>query len=429
MIREKSFEVGILETHEIPKEQGIIQNFQFLKEGYEYILNRRVKLQSDIFETQILGKKVVCIGGEEATKVFYDDTKFWRNNVAPNRIVQTLFGKNAVQTLDGIEHKKRKEMLMSVLTKESIQQFLDIFNIQLEASIDTWSKKDRIVFYEEMKKVLCSAVFTWIGYPLQGEQLNKRTKEISSMFETPVAFGLKHWLGRNARNAVENFIEEIVENLRNKKIQVTPHSIMNTFVFYKDENNNYLPKEIVAVELLNIIRPTVAIAVYTNFIVLALKDNPREKEKIKAFTDYEEMFVHEIRRFYPFFPFVVAKAKKDFEWNGYLFEEGTITILDLYGTNRDPKLWEHADEFQPERFSHKRNLTYYIPQGGGSYEGHRCAGEQMTVEVMKVCVDYLVNKMEYTLPEQDLTLNMNTIPCIPKSKIVMTIRRTQQTVH
>lgn len=419
-----------MEIHEIPKEQGIEQNFQLLKEGYEYILNRRIKLQSDIFETRILGKKVVCMGGEEATNVFYDDTKFLRNNVAPNRIVQTLFGKDAVQTLDGIEHKKRKEMLMSVLTNESINQFLDIFKLQLEASIDTWSKKENITFYEEIKKVLCSAVFTWIGYPLQGEQLNKRTKEISSMFETPAAVGPKHWFGRSARNAVENFLKNIIENLRNKKILVTPNSILNTFVFYKDEQNNYLSKEIVAVELLNIIRPTIAIAVYSNFIVLALKDYPLEKEKLKSFADYKEMFVHEIRRFYPFFPFVVAKAKKDFEWNGYLFEEGTIAALDLYGTNHDPKLWEQADEFKPERFSQKRNLPYFIPQGGGSYEGHRCAGEQMTVEVMKVCVDYLVNKIEYTMPEQDLTLNMNTIPCIPKSKIVMTnIKRKEETIH
>lgn len=423
--------MGILEQfHEIPKAEGIEQNLYLLKEGYEYILNRRKKLQSDVFETRILGKKVVCIGGKEAIKLFYDETKFERNQVAPNRIVQTLFGKNAVQTLDGKEHKTRKAMLMSVMTKEQIDEFLNIFKLQWEAAIDSWKKQETIVFYDEMKKLLCNAVFRWVGYPIEGEQLKVRTKEISSMFETPVAFGPKHWYGKIARNIVENDLGEIVENLRNQKIQVDKNSILYNFTFYQDENKEFLPKEIVAVELLNILRPTIAIAVYSNFIILALNKFPTEKEKIKMFSDYSEMFVHEIRRFYPFFPFVAAKVKSNFEWNGYLFEEGTIALLDLFGTNRDSNLWENADEFKPERFSQKAMLNHLIPQGGGSYEGHRCAGEQLTVEVMKVCVDYLVNKMDYTLPEQDLTLNMNTIPCIPKSKIIMAnIKRKTHTIH
>lgn len=416
--------------HEIPKVEGIEQNLYLLKEGYEYIFNRRKKLQSDLFETRILGKKVVCIGGKEATKIFYDETKFERNQVAPNRIIQTLFGKNAVQTLDGTEHKNRKAMLMSVMTKEQIDEFLNIFKLQWEAAIDRWKKQEMITFYDEMKKLLCNAVFKWIGYPIEGEQLKIRTKEISSMFEAPVAFGPKHWYGKLARSIVENDLGEIVENLRNQKIQVDKNSILYNFTFYQDENNEFLPKETVVVELLNIIRPTIAIAVYSNFIVLTLEKFPKEKEKLKMFSDYGEMFVHEIRRFYPFFPFVAAKVKNNFEWNGYLFEEGTIALLDLYGTNRDPNLWENADEFRPERFSQKAMLNHLIPQGGGSYEGHRCAGEQLTIEVMKVCVDYLVNKMDYTLPEQELTLSMNTIPCIPKSKIIMAnIKRKEYTIH
>jgi hypothetical protein len=52
------------------------------------------------------------------------------------------------------------------------------------------------------------------------------------------------------------------------------------------------------------------------------------------------MFVQEVRRFYPFFPFVAAVVKKDFTWKGFEFKEGTLTFLDLYGTNHDPEVWE-----------------------------------------------------------------------------------------
>lgn len=51
------------------------------------------------------------------------------------------------------------------------------------------------------------------------------------------------------------------------------------------------------------------------------------------------MFVQEVRRFYPFFPFAAAEVKTDFTWKDYTFEKGTLTLLDLYGTNHDTNIW------------------------------------------------------------------------------------------
>ncbi len=82
------------------------------------------------------------------------------------------------------------------------------------------------------------------------------------------------------------------------------------------------------------------------------------------YNDYQKMFVQEVRRFYPFFPFVAARVKQDFTWNGYQFTEGTLTLLDLYGTNHDQKLWEHPNMFYPERFAQWQGSPFsFIPQG------------------------------------------------------------------
>lgn len=51
--------------------------------------------------------------------------------------------------------------------------------------------------------------------------------------------------------------------------------------------------------------------------------------------------------------------------------------------------------------------------------GHRCAGEWVTIEVMKVSLDYLANRMEYEVPNQDLSYSMVSIPSIPHSKVVI----------
>ncbi|SIE95158.1 Fatty-acid peroxygenase [Mycobacteroides abscessus subsp. abscessus] len=62
------------------------------------------------------------------------------------------------------------------------------------------------------------------------------------------------------------------------------------------------------------------------------------------------MFVQEVRRFYPFGPFLGAIVRKDFIWNEAEFKEGMLVLLDIYGTNHDPLLWEEPYEFRPERF-------------------------------------------------------------------------------
>ena len=405
----------------MPKEIGIDHSIGLLKEGYHFILNRSEKFQSNVFETRILGRKAICMLGEEAAQIFYDPKKFQRKDAAPNRIVQTLFGKNSVQTLDDEEHRNRKEMLMSVMTQEHLNHLTELTQMQWEQSLDKWSRMDKVVFYEEVKELLCNVAFKWIGYPLHESDAQKMTKELASMFETAAAIGPNHWVGRTFRNMGEKTIHQLIQDTRDGKIKFPQNTVLHQFAFHKDSQGKLLDIETVTVEVINMLRPIVAISIYINFSLLALIEFPEEKEKLQSFNDYSKMFVQEVRRFYPFFPFVAAKVRSDFTWNGYEFKEGTLTLLDLYGTNHDPTKWEDTEKFNPERFTHWQGSPFsFIPQGGGDYYlGHRCAGEQITIDVMKISLDYLVNRMEFTVPEQDLSFEIDDIPSIPKSKIIL----------
>lgn len=77
--------------------------------------------------------------------------------------------------------------------------------------------------------------------------------------------------------------------------------------------------------------------------------------------------------------------------------------------------------FKPERFRHWEGSPFgFIPQGGGYYWiGHRRAGEWVTVEMMKVYLNYLVNQVEYKVPDQDLSSSMVSMSSIPQSKILL----------
>lgn len=415
-------------TNKMPREEGTDHSLSLLREGYLYILNRRHSFNSDVFETRLLEKKAICMGGKEAAEIFYDAEKFKRKGAAPNRVMQTLFGKNGVQTLDGQAHQNRKEMFMSVMTPNRLEELKEFARDQWEEALDKWGQMQQVILYEEAQEMLCRIACHWAGVPVHEENIQRLTKELVAMFETPAKVGPKHWFGRNSRNRVEAWMGELVEGVRNREVHPPENSPLHIFSWHRDTKGNLLEIPTVAVEMINILRPIVAIAVFITFITVALHHYPSEREKLKIGDEkYLQMFVQEVRRFYPFFPFVTAKVKTDFSWNGYEFERGTLTLLDLYGTNHDPRLWDHPEEFKPERFANWDGSPFgFIPQGGGEYLlGHRCAGEWVTIEMMKVSIDYLVNQMDYEVPDQDLSFSFVSIPSIPKSKVVIqNIKRT-----
>src|SRR5690625_3399970 len=134
--------------------------------------------------------------GKDEAELFYNQEKFKRKGAIPKRIVRSFFGRNSVQTLDKHVHRQRKNMLMSVMTAEKIKQLVNIVKQEWENAIDEWEQKNEIIFYEEIQKLLAKSACRWVGVPLSENKLNKRTKELASLFESATAIGPAYWTGR-----------------------------------------------------------------------------------------------------------------------------------------------------------------------------------------------------------------------------------------
>lgn len=175
-------------------------------------------------------------------------------------------------------------------------------------------------------------------------------------------------------------------------------------------------------EVINLLRPTVAISVFITLAAHALHRHPECRRRLQAGeAGYADLFVQEVRRFYPFFPAVMARTRRAFEWEGYRVPEGVRVMLDLYGTDHDPRSWDAPDEFRPERFRTWDGSPFtFVPQGGGDHhQGHRCPGEWIAIELMKVAVDFLARDLAYDVPEQDLRIELSRLPALPRSRFVI----------
>ena len=408
-------------------DKGLDNTMDLLNEGYLFIKNRVEKYQSDIFATHLLGQKVICITGEEAAKIFYDPELFYRKDVTPKRVQKTLFGVGAIQSIDGEEHIHRKNLFMSLMTPSHQNQLAKLTMDRLQDSVKGWENKKQIILFDEVNEILCRLACQWAGVPLKESEVKERAEDFSLMVDAFASVGPRHWKGRRARTRAEEWIEGIIEDVRSKNIKAEEGSALYAMAFYRDIDKNYLDSHMAGIELINVLRPIVAISRFIVFEALALHEYQNYKDKLSSGDENElKMFVQEVRRYYPFTPLLGARVKKDFIWNKCEFKEGMLVLLDVYGINHDPRIWNNPDKFCPERFKErKENLFDFIPQGGGNPEkGHRCPGEGITIEIMKASLDFLVNKIEYDVPNQNLSYSMEKIPTLPESKFIMSnIRR------
>lgn len=411
----------------IPREKTLDSTLALLAEGYRFIPNRCERLKTDVFETRIMMRAAVCAVGEDAAAMFYHPGRFTRRHAIPPTTLALLQDAGSVQLLDGVAHRWRKAMFMSLMTPERLRQMAATFEARWKSRIDAWAAMDDVVLHHEVEQLLCGAVCEWAGVSLTEAAVRQRTREFRAMIEGAGTIGPRNWKGLLLRSRTEEWARSIINGVRAGHVSVPEGSAAYIIATHRDEKGELLDVKAAAVELINMLRPTVAVARYVTFAALALHEHPECREKIRAGgADYLQWFVHEVRRFYPFFTAVGGRAMQEFTWRGMRFAQGTWVLLDLYGTNHDSRIWGDPEAFRPERFrAWDVSPCNFISQGGGDpFEGHRCAGEWLTIECLKTAIRLLASAMEYDVPQQDLNIDLSRMPAIPESRfIIRQVRR------
>lgn len=395
----------------------------FLREGYPFISARCDALGTDLFTSRVALRPVTFIRGEEAAGIFYDDDRFSRAGAMPPSILHLLQDSGSVQSLDGDEHRVRKHAFLSLMTPAAMTRLGDIVEEEWRAAIDHVRGERRVVLHDVARVVLTRAAVRWAGIPLTETDMPRLTVDLNLMIENVAHLGPTNWYARWRRRGTETWAADLVRRVRDGRLTAEPGTTLEVFSHHRDLAGNLLTPKIAAVEIINILRPTFAIARFVVFAAQALEQHPRWREAFAAGDESDlEPFVQEVRRYYPFFPAVPGTVRTPFSWRDHRFRTGDWVILDLYGTCHDRAIWEDPEAFRPERFrgfSWDESPDTLVAQGAGRHaNNHRCPGEWSTVEVLTRVVRLLATE-RLEVPQQDLSIPLTRFPTLPRSQFLV----------
>jgi fatty-acid peroxygenase len=390
--------------------------------GYAWLPDRWRHATGPLVRTRLMGRHAVALRGPEAVDFFYDERHIQRHTALPEPVVSTLFGHGAVHTRDGEAHRVRKAMFVSLLMDTGdVARLVDQVTASWDEAVESWTERRRVVLFDEASRAITRGVCRWAGIPVDKTATVAVARDLVAMVNGFATFGPRHWRARRARRRREAWLIGLINDIRDGSAIAPEGSAADVVARHRDATGEPLDPHTAAVELLNVLRPTVAICWFMAFAGHALHLWPEHREQLRQGDPaYAEAFVHELRRFYPFAPFVGGRAVTDLSWHGEPIPNGALVLLDLYGQNHDPQLWPDPYSFAPGRFIDQTiDRDMLVPQGGGDPRtGHRCPGEVITIALLKALTVRLA-KLDYEVPEQNLTIPLHRIPTRPRDGLLI----------
>ena len=312
----------------IPRASGFAQALSFALTPNKYIGTMCDRLRSDFFEAPLVLGRTVCLRGEEAATLFYDERLF--EQAAPGWLESTLVRLGSLRGLD--EAKPTEQMLLhALLSKRSLARARRLLAEEWWLSFAWWRIQDSIVLYDELQTVLTRVACAWTGVPLPEVDVSRRAKDIVLLFDAVGAWQhveahlaqrrLDAWLGwaiRDARTEGSSEPESALARLARSSLEV----------------------EDAAQQLRSIIASIVGLSVYVVLAAAVLHEHPG---RVPRDEDERRALIEDVRKAYPSRPPITARVRQSFRWRGVIFHAGRRVLLDSNGTSHPRRSGEELD--------------------------------------------------------------------------------------
>jgi fatty-acid peroxygenase len=90
-------------------------------------------------------RKAICMQGVEAAEQFYQPDRFTRRGALPLFALTLIQDLGSVMVMDGEDHRRRKEMFLSLMSSEAIARLAERTGFYWRNSVRKWEGKRQVV--------------------------------------------------------------------------------------------------------------------------------------------------------------------------------------------------------------------------------------------------------------------------------------------
>jgi fatty-acid peroxygenase len=395
----------------IPALRAPDSTLQFLGDGYGFISKTADRLGTDAFRTRIGLRPVLCLRGGEAARFFARDGHFGEVRAMPPSFVRLLQDRGRGPAPEADEVLRRRAGFAELMHGSSESRMAGIAEDIFSSALLEWRGEGTVRMRDELPRLFTGIALRFAGVPQHRMERDARAGELWAMVESAGSFGPAAWAASARRTQTEQWARGLIRDVREGRERAVIGTPLAAVANWRGDDGE-LPLEVAAVELLNLLRPTVAVALFAEFATLALIQKPRLR---KAFANGDltmlDGFVHEVRRRTPFFPVIAGRATADLDWQGDTVRAGTWTMLDLYGTNHDARLWPHPMSFDPGRYARgEGDAAQIVIQGSGAFAFDRPGLGEPATEALLRNFTVLLARLRWAVPAQDLRVRYDRMP-------------------
>ena len=118
---------------------------------------------------------------------------------------------------------------------------------------------------------------------------------------------------------------------------------------------------------------------------------------------YTRQVVREALRLYPPSYALVRDCVRATEVGKHQLKAGDVVFISVCGLHRNPRLWDQAESFDPDRFDPDRAATIgkyqYLPFGAG---GHTCIGQHLAVPCLTFTTAQFAQRFSWSFDDPDV---------------------------
>lgn len=373
----------------------------------------------DIFRLPMPGFNPIMLVGEEANRLIAHDWKDYLQWRMPNEPI-TLLLRHGVLVEDGAEHDRiRQPMHKPIMHRAMLQGYVDAMTHSADIIAQKWTENTPYDMLAEMRKialhVLTATLFDtdfspdidrlWAGVIRAVRYISPNIWVLWRGFSR---LGYNHELKK-----VDAYLYDIIAQKRKKSAQGT--DLIGTLIDM-GWDDHLIRDQLVTMLIAGHDTSTASLAWVLYFlgkypdvqqqardeVRAVLGDNPPDYTHLSELP-YLSAVIDEALRLYPPIHLGSRFATQDLTFRNYRIKKGERVLYSIYLAHRDPRYWEHPNDFMPDRFlgdkKPPQNAYYYLPFGKGS---RNCIGLAFADVETKVVLARLLQNYRFELVKDDV---------------------------